>query len=271
VSLWLLLGAGLVLNAVAAALVLWRGSVDRGGALAGIAVGTIIFGFGGPLFWVLLMAFFVSSTAASSLGSARKEQARKIHQKGSRRDAVQVLANGGVGAVCALVYRFTGNPSWALGFAVSLACSNADTWASELGELSRRDPVSLCTLRPVTPGLSGGVTLLGASMAFAGALFIALIFALENLPLRIVDTSYTEVALFVAAGGFLGATLDTVLGATLQAQYEPVEAPGSVTERRNAADGRRNRLVHGLSFVNNDLVNFASCAAVTAAAVLIAR
>jgi len=55
----------------------------------------------------------------------------------------------------------------------------------------------------------------------------------------------------------------------VQAQYEGGGA--QLTELRANEAGRPNRLVRGLSWVNNDVVNFASCAAVTAAAVLIAR
>ena len=268
-SLGLLLALGLLLNLAAAALVLWRGSVDVGGAAAGVVVGTVIFGFGGPLFWVILMAFFITSTALSSAGSRRKEPLKRIHQKGSRRDAFQVLANGGVGALCALAFWITANPGWAIGFAVSFASSNADTWASEIGELSRRDPVSLLTFQRVPRGVSGGVSPLGTGMAAAGALFIGMVFALENLSLRAVAAGFLEVAGLVAAGGFAGALVDSVLGATVQAQYEGGGA--QLTELRANEAGRPNRLVRGLSWVNNDVVNFASCAAVTAAAVLISR
>ncbi len=268
-SLWLGLILGLVLNAGAAALVLWRGSVDPGGAAAGLVVGTVIFAFGGPLFWVLLMAFFISSTVLSSIGAAQKEPLKKIHQKGSRRDTFQVLANGGVGAVCALCFRLTGNPAWALGFAVSFASSNADTWASEVGELSRHEPVSILTLRHVPRGVSGGMTLLGTSMAAAGAAFIALVFALENLELRAVPSEFLPVAAFVAVGGFAGAFVDSILGETVQAEYE--NHATQVTERPTGEDGRPNKLVRGLAFVNNDVVNFASCALVTAAGVLLSK
>ena len=137
-TLPVLIGIGLVLNAAAALVVLRRGSLDPGGAAASVIVGTLIIVCGGPLFWFVLMAFFVSSTAMGYVGRDKKEPLKKIHQKGGRRDMFQVLANGGVGALCALSYKLTGNPAWAIGFAVSFASSNSDTWASELGVLSRR-------------------------------------------------------------------------------------------------------------------------------------
>lgn len=268
-SLWVGLALGLALNAAAAALVFWRGSVDRGGAAAGVVVGAVIFAFAGPAFWLILMAFFISSTALSSVGAARKEPLKRIHQKGSRRDAVQVLANGGVGAVCALLFRLTGSPAWAMGFAVSFASSNADTWASEVGELSRQAPVSILTFRRVPRGVSGGMTLLGTSMAAAGAVFIAAAFTALNLAVRAVAGGFLAVAGFVALGGFLGAVLDSLMGETIQAQYE--SAGSGLTELDTGEDGAPNRLVRGLRFVTNDVVNFASCAVAAAVAVLVAR
>jgi uncharacterized protein (TIGR00297 family) len=266
-TLPLLLGIGLIINAAAALLVLWRGSLDPGGAAAGVVVGTAIFVCGGPLFWVILMAFFVSSTALGFVGRKEKASLEKVHQKGGRRDMAQVLANGGVGCACAFLYKLSGNPAWALGFAVSFASSNADTWASELGVLSRREPVSLLTLRSVTRGVSGGVSLLGSAMALAGAVFIAFLFALENLSLGIYPGGFLRVGVVVAVGGVVGSLLDSFLGATIQAQYQGTE---SLTELKNASDGRPNRLVRGLPFINNDVVNLASCAVATALAVFLA-
>jgi len=266
---WLFLFAGLVLNGVAAVLVWWRGSVTGGGAAAGVLVGTVIFGFGGPLFWVVLMAFFISSTALSGVGKERKAPLARIHEKGSRRDLVQVLANGGVGAACALLFGITREPAWALGFAASLASSNADTWASEIGVLSARDPVSVLGFRRVPRGVSGGVSPLGTGMAAAGAVFIGVVFGAENLYLRAFPGGFLGVSGLVAAGGFLGALLDSVLGATVQAQYR--SRGTELTERAASEDGRPNPRLRGLAFVNNDMVNALSCAAVAAAAVLIAR
>lgn len=275
-SLVILLALGLALNAAAAAVALWRGSVDPGGAAAGTLVGTLIFTCGGPLFWLVLMAFFLSSTGLGHVRGREKEWLAAIHEKGGRRDLFQVLANGGMGMLCAVLFRLTGNNGWAVGFAVSFASSNADTWASELGVLSKGSPVSLFTFRPVPRGVSGGVSLLGCAMSLAGAIIIALVFAAENLSLGLFPGRFILLAAFVSAAGFIGSILDSLLGATLQAQYEPApnaRAAGgalAVTERRFSADGVRHRLARGLEFVNNDVVNFSSCAIVTFASVLLA-
>jgi uncharacterized protein (TIGR00297 family) len=268
VSVPVLIAAGFALNLAASLVVFWRGSLDAGGAAVGVVVGTVIFACGGPFFWMVMMVFFVTSTAFGYLGRRRKEALKKIHQKGGRRDMFQVLANGGAGAACALLYRLTGSPAWAVGFAVSFASSNADTWASEVGVLSRGQPVSLVTFRAVPRGVSGGVSVLGSSMALGGAIFIGLIFALGNLVLGIPAGGFVRLGLVVALGGFAGSVVDSLLGATIQAQYSG--AAGELTERPLGDDGSRNELVRGFRFINNDVVNFASCALATLFAVLLA-
>ena len=277
-SLIILLAIGLVLNAAASVLALWRSSVDLGGAIVGTTLGTLIFAAGNPFFWLILMAFFVSSTALGWVRPEEKEALKAMHQKGNRRDLFQVLANGGMGLLMAILFGLTRDPAWAVGFAVSFASSNADTWASELGVLSRNDPVSLLRLRPVPRGISGGVSLAGCAASLAGAAFIALIFAAENLSLCLLSGGFVRVTAFVAAGGFLGSLLDSLLGGTLQAQYVPAAGDAKraraallVTERAFTDEGVPNRLARGLSFVNNDVVNFASCTAATIAAVLLSR
>jgi uncharacterized protein (TIGR00297 family) len=282
VSIGLSISLGLILNAGASLVAYRRGSVDPGGALAGALIGTIIFAAGGPLFWIILMTFFVTSTLMGMVRRSEKEWLSTVHQKGGRRDAVQVLANGGAGAFMALLYRLTGDPAWAAGFAVSFASSNADTWGSEVGVLSRGAPVSLLTFRAVHRGVSGGVSVLGTAVSLAGAACIALVFAAENLALSLFGAGFVPIALFVTAGGLLGSLLDSLLGASVQAQYAAASASSGqagahgqagargqprVTER-SVTEGVRNNLVRGFPFVTNDLVNFASCAVVTAAAVL---
>ena len=267
-SLPLLFLLGFLLNAAASALALWRGALDPGGAAPGTAVGTLIFACGGPLFWLVLMVFFVSSTALGMVGKRRKEGLHSVNEKGGRRDALQVLANGGMGMLAAVLYRVTGSAAWAAGFAVSFASSNADTWASELGVLSRQEPVSLLTFRRVPRGISGGMSGAGSLASLAGAALIAAVFALINLPLAIVAGGFLPLPGVVTAGGFLGSLIDSILGATAQAQYA---GPGNaLTEHRIAEDGTRNTLVRGLAFVDNDVVNFASCAVVTIVSALLA-
>ncbi len=255
---------GLPVNCVAGIVSFWRKSVDAGGAAAGALLGTVVFVAAGPLLWLLMAAFVFSSTAFTRFRSSQKEWLASIQEKGGRRDMVQVFANGGIGTLMALLARVTGEPAFAFALAAAFASANADTWASELGVLSPQAPISLATFRPVPRGVSGGVTWLGLAASLSGALFISVIFALENAPGLRSLAGLACVAGLVTAAGVFGSLVDSLLGGTLQAQYEtPRHGP---TERR-MTDGTGNTRIRGLWFVTNDVVNLLSTACAAAAGI----
>ena len=268
----LLIAIGLPLNAAAGLVSLRNGAVDAGGAIAGTVLGAVVFAAGGPFLWILLAVFFVSSTVLTRFRGGEKEWLTSIQQKGGRRDAFQVIANGGAGMAAALLSRVTEHPGWAIGCAAAFAAANADTWASEIGILSRRDPVSILTLRPVPRGVSGGVSAAGLSASLAGAFLIALFFVLTALAAGQRGGVGTLIAI-VTGGGLFGSLLDSALGSTLQAQYEGRKTVDGrsvkiVTERKTT-NGAPNRLVRGVPFVTNDVVNLASSSAAALAAILL--
>lgn len=96
------------------------------GTIAAIFVGfAITWGLG----WIGLLTlglFFFSSSFLSSFKQQLKEE--DINEKGSTRDGMQVLANGGVAAIMSVLYGLFLSPLYAIGFFASLAAANADTW-----------------------------------------------------------------------------------------------------------------------------------------------
>ena len=236
-----------------AARVAWqKETVTAEGALAGLGLATVIYlsaGFGGIL---VMAAFFISSTMVGRIRRERKERLglHKILEKGDRRDAVQVFANGGVGMISAVLFAVTGSHLFLVALLVSFAAATADTWASELGVLNRGKPRSIINLKPVDPGISGGVSVFGFAASLAGALCIAV------LVFVVVPSLSSKALVPVLVGGFLGALVDSLLGATVQAQYVCAET-GLLVERP-VTGGIKNRLVKGLPWMNNDMVNFLS-------------
>ena len=146
--------AGAVLAAAVAAAA-WRArALTPSGAIAAFFVGTIVFGAGGWPAAAVLFAFFIPSTLLSRFGRERKKAA--VEAKHGARDGWQVLANGGVAALCVLLALRGGMPFYAA-FAGAFAAAAADTWGTEIGTLSSAAPRSIVTLRRVAPGLSGGI------------------------------------------------------------------------------------------------------------------
>jgi uncharacterized protein (TIGR00297 family) len=221
-------------------------------------------------FTLVLIAFFVPSVLLSRLGKARKRALVDIG-KGGARDAMQVLANGGLGTLCAVAWALTHDVRWAAAFAGAYAAATADTWATEIGTLASKQPRSIITLRPIPTGLSGGITLPGTLAEVAGAVWIGVIAPLAIALAYIswgetfwfhVSRGIVPIVLVFAAiplGGFVGATLDSILGATLQ-ELRHCEACGRSCETNPHECGAPTRLIRGLRGVSNDLVNLLATA-----------
>jgi uncharacterized protein (TIGR00297 family) len=236
---------GALLALAIAVLALRARSLDRSGALVAFAVGTIVFSIGSWRGALVLLAFFIPSTILSRVGARQKRALVDIGKQGPR-DASQVLANGGVGALAMLFApRFDGVALAA--FAGAFAAASADTWGTEIGTLARGSPRSILTMRPLAAGLSGGVTLQGTLAELAGAAFIALVAAALGVAPFVA----------VAAGGIAGAFLDSLLGASAQAlRYCPACERACETDPHVC--GHATQLRRGFAWIGNDAVNAAS-------------
>ena len=253
-------------------------ALSTDGALAAVVVGTVIFGVGGAAWAVLLLAFFISSSALTRWRAAAKAAAGEEVVKGGRRDAVQVLANGGIATAIAALHGLRPDLALFPAFAGAIAAATADTWATEVGLLSRAAPRLITTGRRMPPGTSGGVTPLGTAAAVAGGVFIgALAAALVLLGWAVSSYSLGDVvpaasaaprayaggALRIAlatSAALLAALFDSLLGATVQAAYRCPRCD-KPTERRVHRCGARTMRTRGLAWITNDAVNLAATAA----------
>jgi uncharacterized protein (TIGR00297 family) len=246
---------GLVLSILIGGLAYRRRSLTAGGWLGAVLTGTLTFGFGGWSWGLALVTFFVTSSALSHFRQAHKQRiAGEKFEKGGRRDLLQALANGGTGALLALLYGLSGEPPALLAlYAGVIATVTADTWATELGVLSARPPRLVTTWRQTEPGTSGAVTTVGLAASCAGALILGLVLSVGELAERGAWRPWLLASTLL--GGLGGSLTDSLLGGTVQAIYR--SASGE-TERRAALDGTPNQLLRGLPWMNNDLVNFLS-------------
>ncbi len=257
-SLRLLLG--MFLSTGMAALGYWRHALSGSGVAGAIVVGTLIFGLGGWEWGLLLIAFFVSSSWLSHYRKADKTLISERFAKGIRRDIGQTLANGGLGAILAVVFARYPEPLLFAAFVGVMATVNADTWATELGTLSVVPPRLITSGDVVTPGTSGGVTILGTWASVAGALLIGTVATVvmqagsllggHGWSLRAISYS-----LLAVVGGLVGSLFDSLLGATMQGIYY-CDQCAKETESPIHHCGRQTQLRRGWKWLNNDLVNF---------------
>jgi uncharacterized protein (TIGR00297 family) len=241
---------------LAAALAAWSlRALTGGGALAATAVGTAVLWATGWPGGAVLGMFFLPSTLIGRVAARRPGGS---DARGEQRDAVQVLANGAAAAAGACAeLRVPGLGLWIVTGA--LAAAAADTWATSLGALSRREPRVLLSGQAVPRGTSGAVSLLGTLGGIAGALSVA-----GPATLVAADPDLLLAGLLIGVAGML---LDSVLGAALQGRFR-CPACAVASERRRHHCGARTNLVGGWRWLDNDAVNALATSAAALAAVL---
>ncbi len=242
---------GFLLSLLAAFLAWKAHALTPNGAWAAAVCGGFIFGLGGMAWAALLLTFFISSSLLSRVFARRKEGLNEKFSKGSQRDWGQVLANGGLGVLLVIAHAWLPGQNWPwLAYVGAMAAVNADTWATEIGVLSKSAPRSITNGRRVERGTSGGISGLGSLAALGGALLIAFVAGL-------VSSETWALTLPVVLGGLAGSFFDSHLGASLQAIYY-CPACQKETERHPLHTcGTQTTFQRGWQWLDNDGVNFA--------------
>jgi len=229
--------------------------INMSGALTAFIIGFIVFIFGGWRWFLLLLSFHLSAGIVTKYKYSFKSSLGAAEAKGGARAWKNVLSNGLVASLFALCEGIRGGDIFFAGFlgAISTACS--DTFATEIGLLYPGKPRLITNLKvKVEPGVSGGVSPYGEIAVILASLSIGV------LAIFLGDVSsyiWWKVLLISLASGFLGSTFDSLMGATVQAQYW-CENCKVFCESSKHKCGCEAKLVRGLSIINNHVVNFIS-------------
>ena len=211
-------------------------SLSSSGAISGYLIGIIVFGTGGWPWITPLIFFFATSSILSHLH----------HKDYAERNILQVLANGGVGAVTAIIYFFWQFPTAIVMYLGAIAAATADTWATEIGFYSKSKPRLVLSKIIVERGTSGGITLLGIFGSVLGAMTIGIIG--ETI------LGLNDLLIPLAAAGFVGSLTDSILGRFIQAQFKCIKCANQTEDRYHC--GEKTQLVFGSRWIGNDMVNF---------------
>ena len=176
------------------------------GAITGLIVGLLIYEGTGLTGFTMLCLFFIAGSWATSWHRDQKN----INEATQPRTAWQVLANGGVAAVLAIMAFIKPDlsPLLLVMMAGSFASAMADTLSSELGMIYGKRFFNIITFKKDQRGLDGVVSIEGTIIGLVGAFATAIVFWLY--------TGWDNALFVITAAGFLGNIADSVLGAILE-------------------------------------------------------
>lgn len=188
---------------------------DLKGTFAALVVGLIVAFLGSIAWLVVLLVFAITShLATKAYFQIKKEHHVQEGEVGERRvsnvfyAALIGIVFAGLNFLNFLTHSFYFH--YFELFSISFAVVNSDTFASEIGVVSKKVHM-ITTLRKTTPGTNGGVSLFGEAAALLGAFIVAITYGLVS------PAGFSIVRVVtVGALGFLGCQIDSILGATFE-------------------------------------------------------
>lgn len=281
-DLWFRFVLAVLISSAIASRSFRRKSVDLSGVAAGIPV-MVIHMVAGYRFAVLLLVFFFTSSKFTRIGEEKKREADAEFKEGGQRNWRQVLANSGIASILLVILASLASgqdrcldtneskiiTSLMGGIIGHYACSNGDTWSSELGMLSISQPRLITSFKTVRKGTNGGVTLDGLLAATAAGIVIGVSFILVGLITAECSTDVARRQLLVvplaALAGLFGSLVDSFIGATLQfsgycsVQKKVVAQPGPTVVKISGMNILDNNSVNAVSVFLTTLLTSIAC------------
>ncbi len=224
-------------------------ALTLGGIFAATVMDIIISISLGNFGFAVLLLFFVGSIIIDKIKKQRKNTGQNyicVEKKGDCRDAVQVLANGGVATAAAALYFVIPNRLFIIFFIASLAEAFADTAASGIGAFSE-NVYDIFRRKKCEKGISGGMSAIGTLSSIIAALLIAVVAFLFGA------INPTDM-LIITFAGFIGNVFDSLLGSLLQVKFK-CRVCGRIVEKEEHCREKTEQYC-GLRLINNDTVNF---------------
>jgi len=243
--------------------------MDYKGILTAAPIGYLIYVFGGRTYFLFLIVFYVVSSVVTRF-RARKVKEVLLNEKEVVRSWKNVLANGTVATIVAVLSSLESNSSPPVYFAAYLGAvgtSFADTLATELGIIYSENPRLITNFKRARRGTPGAVSLSGYLAGFSGLT----LFSLLAYPLQELSNSPTSLILSIYVSGLTGLTIDSILGATIQARYR-CRVCGKETESQIHCNTETEK-IGGTKIIDTHTVNLLSTliGAITATATILAQ
>ncbi len=187
---------------------------------------SLLLGIQGGILWIFLLLIFLASSFLATRYKFKYKEERGLQEgKKGERGVFNVLANGMVPLIIALLHG-ADNSFGLLGigilgrslavflFVTAVASAASDTLASEMGVLC--DKAYLITnFKRVPPGTNGGVSAYGQLWAYIGSAYTFVV-AFVVFSLLEGNVLSPSMVLIGSVLGFASCQFDSILGATLE-------------------------------------------------------
>jgi uncharacterized protein (TIGR00297 family) len=193
-----------------AGIIAWKtGKLTFTASIAGVMAALLVYLATGLTGLAMLGAFFILGTFVTSYKKEYKVGMQLARPNEDKRNVGQVLANGGVASILALIYLSTkDHVVLQVMIAASLASATSDTLSSELGNVYGRNFYNLLTLKRDKRGLDGVISVEGTLFGVLGSAVIAFIFS--------VGLGWSYAFFVIVLSGFIGNLSDSMLGALFE-------------------------------------------------------
>ena len=183
----------------------------KGWIHAGV-LGTLLLGSIGWKGWISVCIYLLLGTLVTKIGYKNKASRGIAEARGGQRGPENVWGSAATGCSLALLAYFLPDslPIFMVGFASSFAAKLSDTFSSEIGKRYGKRTFLITTLKPVSPGTEGAISVEGSVAGLLGSLVMTVV--MVNLSI----VSGLNVAFIVFISGYLATILESYIGAVAQ-------------------------------------------------------
>lgn len=179
-------------------------------------LGVIVWGTLGWQGYAVVLFYFLVGSAVTKIGFAAKEAAGIAEGRSGVRGPENVWGSALIATFCAigtLAVDEPGQKLLILGYVASFSTKLSDTTASEVGKAYGKHTYLITTLQPVPKGTEGAVSWEGTFAGIGASIAIAALAA----ALGLIDGWGI---LWSAIAAFVATTIESLIGATLQEQWD---------------------------------------------------
>ena len=226
--------------------------VSFSGLIAAFFLGVLIFVFPpeGWKWFIIILIFHIVAAQFTKYKYEIKRRKGFAQEKGGAREWPNILANGGVATLFAIVGGLSSFEVFLFGFVGAVSTATADTLATEIGLLNKDQPRLITNLRKKVPaGTSGGVSLMGEIGTIIGGLIIGI----SVLLLKISNYDNSMIIVTAVISGLIGCTFDSFIGATIQGMFKCKKCQNITENKKHCGD--QTIKVRGSNFIDNNMVN----------------